>query len=29
MNDIAIKDEAEARQGWPFVIYKTLKAFGV
>ena len=29
MNDIAIKDDAEARQGWPFVIYKTLKAFGV
>src|SRR5260370_40755314 len=29
MYDIAIKDEAETRHGWPFDIYKTLKASGV
>jgi sulfopyruvate decarboxylase alpha subunit len=29
MDDIAIRDDVTTDQGWPFDIYKTLKAFGV
>ena len=29
MDQIAIRDETKADPGWPFQIYRTLKAFGV